>query len=216
MPHWFYISLRPSFGFRWGAKSPAVDTASVSARVLGFCLLVWLIWVSAGFAEAAEAGPTEAQVKAALLFNIAKYVEWPTNTFASASTPLVVGICEGGAFGIEFEKFTAGKMIGDRPVRIRRILHDQEYKECHILFIGAAEKKRQAEILDHVKGLPLLTAGETDDFLRQGGMIEFVIKENKVRFQVNLAAARKIPLSISSRVLNVADVVTGKAERSAE
>jgi hypothetical protein len=192
------------------AFEPASRFAFWGWFILGLC---WLGWGLAGTAGAADAPPTDTQVKAALLYNIAKYVDWPAPSFASTSAPVVVGIAGGGGFGAEFEKLIAGKQIGDRPIQIRRVAREPDLKECHALFIGATDKKQQAELLDWAKKLPVLTVGESDDFLAQGGIIRFVLKENKVRFQVNLKPARQAQLGISARVLSVADAVLGKPER---
>ncbi len=178
-----------------------------------FLCVGWLSWWLASAAGATNSPPTEIQVKAALLYNIAKYVDWPAQSFASTSAPVVVGISGGGEFGAELEKLIAGKQISDRPIQIRHVAREPDLKECHVLFVGATDKKHQAEILGWAKKLPVLTVGESDDFLAQGGIINFVLKENKVRFQVNLKPARQAQLSLSARVLSVADAVVGKAER---
>jgi len=103
-----------------------------------------------------------------------------------------------------------GKNISGRGIDVVRFSDGEDCSKCQVLFVGASEKKRLAEILDLVKAKPVLTVGETEGFTEQGGVINFVKKDGKVRFEIDLAAARMAQLSISSRVLSLADKVTGK------
>ncbi|MBC8097745.1 MAG: YfiR family protein, partial [Akkermansiaceae bacterium] len=96
------------------------------------------------------------------------------------------------------------------PVRVVEPKNGAEWAQCHVLFIDASEKERLQEIIPKVKNLPVLTVGESDEFLEAGGIIKFIKKENKVRFEVDLNASRLAGLQISSKLLSLAEVVRGK------
>lgn len=191
--------------------------SGLGAGSLGTTWLVWaVLWAAIQlpvFTTEAEAPPTEYQVKAALLYNFAKYVEWPAHAFVAPASPLVIGIAGEDPFGEELEKIVGGKTIGARAIVVKRLAKENPPVHCQVLFVGYSEKKRRKEILEKVQGLPVLTVGEGEEFLVQGGVIAFVRRENKVRFQVDLKTARKGQLTISSRVLNVADAVLGRADK---
>jgi len=152
----------------------------------------------------------ENQVKALFLFNFAKYVDWPSQAFPSDNATIVIGLVGEGSFGDDFKQVIAGKTINGRTVVVKRVAGEQEYKSCHILFISASQKDHLAEILSAVKGSAILTVGETEQFLAQDGMINLRKKENKIRLEINLGAAQRANLKLSSKLLGVADVVLGK------
>ena len=153
---------------------------------------------------------SEYQVKALFLFNFAKYVDWPADAFQNNGAPIIIGLVGQDSFGDNFQKIAAGKAINGRQVVIKHLTNPEEYKSCHILFVSASEKDRLAAVLDAVKDSPVLTVGETDGFLSEEGIINLTKKANKVRLEINLKAAQKVHLQLSSRLLTVADVVLGK------
>jgi hypothetical protein len=182
---------------------------------IGFLFgLVHLSLVAGIFtAGAEEAMPTEFQVKAAFLINFPKYVDWPTNAFAETNSPITVAI-----FGDENVANEVQNMIGNgrissgHPVVLKRIAREEEInRDCHILFIGTAERQRIPSILEKIRGEKILTVSESDDFLEQNGIINLARQGRKIRLQVNLAAAGNAQLKISSRLLVAADVVKGKS-----
>ncbi len=158
-------------------------------------------------AQAAVAGFDEYQVKAAFLYNFAKFVEWPPGTFISPTDP--IGICIAGAnpFGATLDSMVQGKKIGDRIFAVRRIPDTQQTKGCQILFIGSTEWKRVRPLLEALKGAAILTVGDTEDFLADGGMIAFQIAGPRVRIQIDLEAAERSHLKISSKLLSLAEIV---------
>jgi len=162
----------------------------------------------------AHAGPsvTEYQVKAVFLLNFAKYVDWPAEAFATATTPIVIGVLGEDNFKGDLEGAVKGRSIGGRTIVTRHVTADDEVDSCHILFISSSERLRLGEILGKTKTLPILTVGECDQFTEKGGIINFTLKEGKVRLEIELNAARQSRLRISSRLLSVADVVIGKAK----
>ncbi len=172
-------------------------------------------WLPARAAAATSAGETsvlEYKVKAAYLYNFVKYVDWPPVSFAETNTPIIIGLYGEDKFGDALQKAVEGKTISERRIIIQPIGKDDDAGKCHILFISVSDKKRLGEFLNKIKALPVLTVGETDQFLEQGGVIKFVKKEGKIRLEVNLDAARQAKLQINSRLLSVADVVKGKSK----
>jgi hypothetical protein len=162
-----------------------------------------------------ETSLNEYQVKSLFLLHFAKYVDWPADAFEGANAPIVIGMIGGtgeGKFGRELAKTVEGKTVDGRPLLIRQIQTPEDCDKCHILFIRTSEKTEMAEILVRLKSRPVLTVGETDHFMEQGGVINFLKKEGKVRLEINLDAARQANLQISSKLLNVADVVKGKSK----
>lgn len=192
---------------------PSVARAMARAamvRLLTAVLAAVVLPCVATIATAETPALSEYQVKALFLFNFAKYVDWPPHAFANDSAPIVIGLVGQDNFGDNFKQVIAGKTINGRPVVVKHVASEQEYKGCHILFISASEKSGLPEILNAVKDSPVLTVGETERFLAQTGMINFTKKENKIRLEINLGAVQRANLKISSKLLSVADVVMGK------
>ncbi len=175
--------------------------------LIAFCgLLLRAVNVAGG-----DVSMTEYQVKALFLLNFTKYVDWPPVAFAGTNAPIVIGLYGEHKFGDAVTKAVEGKTISGREIIVQPIGKDGDFGKCQMLFISDSEKNHLGEILDKVKALPVLTVGETEQFMEQGGMINFVKKEGKIRLEINLTAARQAKLEISSKLLGVADVVKGKA-----
>jgi hypothetical protein len=153
---------------------------------------------------------SEAQVKAAFLFNFAKYVDWPPSAFSNAMAPITIGVIRSDPFGDALHR-AEGKTINGHPFVIKDLSSESDLTGCQILFISHSESFRMAGILEKARSLPILTVGEDDAFAQNGGIINFVLKKGNIRLEIDLAAARKARLTISSRLLAVADVVKGKA-----
>lgn len=165
---------------------------------LGF----WLAFAPVGFGEEA---PTEYQIKAAFVYNFVKFVEWPPQAFAKPSSPIVVGVLGENVFGDNLEQAIHGKVINNRPLEFEACHSLTEATNCQVLFISGSEKGRFPEIFAALQGKSILTVGDTDRFCAAGGMINFIIVERKIRFQINEASARKAGLTISSDLLSLAE-----------
>jgi hypothetical protein len=169
--------------------------------ILGLSL-VWLL--ASGGSRAQESQPTEYQIKAAFLFNFAKFVEWPPTAFAEATSPLVIGILGDNPFGGDLDRTIRDKTINNRPLVVREFRSPAEATNCHMLFISTSVKQRLPEIFKALRGASVLTVGETDRFTEAGGMINFVAEGNKTRFQISEVAAKSVGLKISSKLLSLA------------
>jgi hypothetical protein len=141
----------------------------------------------------------EYQVKAAFIFNFAKFVEWPGDAFSDGG-PLVVAVVGDDPFGGALDRIN-GSMANGRRLRIKRLRMGDNLRACHILYIAQSEARNVGKILDNVRGTSVLTIGETAQFNQSGGMIRFVIQNQKVRFEINANAASQVRLRISSKLL---------------
>lgn len=151
---------------------------------------------------------SEYQVKAVFLFNFAQFVDWPAAAFPDSVTPLVIGILGDDPFGGVLDQTVRDERLGARAFRVRRYQSVDEITTCHILFISRAEGPRSNVILAGLKHRPILTVSEADGFAERGGMIRFVTDRNRIRLQINLEAAEAAHLTISSKLLRVAEIVT--------
>jgi len=161
-------------------------------------------------AAAQSEPPTEYQIKAAFLYNFAKFVEWPTDAFADPRAPIVVGIVGEDPFGSVLDKIVLGKTVNGRVLEIKRLKPGPDLRNCHILFLNSSEKKHLAPILESLQGSSVLTVGETDRFAQSGGVINFIFEENKVRFEINSETAARAGLKISSKLLALARIVANQ------
>ena len=164
-------------------------------------LLLGLLLASNSFAQ--DAQPSEYQVKAAFIFNFAKFVDWPPGAFADAKSPLYIGILGENPFGANLERTVQDKLLNNRPIVVKECRTLEEAKKCHLLFISTSEKKPLQETLDGLAGTNILTVGETETFIKSGGMINFFREGNRFRFEINDAAAKKAGLKIDSKLLGL-------------
>src|SRR6202163_2091297 len=153
---------------------------------------------------------SEYLIKAGFIYNFAKLVEWPTSAFAQQDSPIVIGILGDDPFGGTLDRIVADKKINGRGFAIRRLRWSKDLKDlrdCNILFVSSSEKEHIDSVVDAMKWLPVLTIGDTPGFAKRGGIVNFTLEDNKVRFEVNVEAAKRADLTISSRLLTLARIV---------
>ena len=153
----------------------------------------------------------EYEVKAAFLFNFALYVEWPPEAFPTPTAPIIIGILGDDLFGNVLDQTVRGETVRNRPIAIHRSRQIENLKHCHLLFISKSESGRLAHIFAKLAGTHCLTVGETDRFAHNGGIINFRLQGANVRFEINLNAARRSGLAISSKLLRLA-ILIGSAQ----
>jgi hypothetical protein len=164
-------------------------------------------------ARPAEDPPlTEYQVKAALLLNFVRYSSWPATAFAEPRSPYVVGVAGRDPFGRDLEKAFEGKFVKGRPFVLKRVSSEQEMRACHLLFVSSSERRRTRDLLEKIQGAPVLTVGESPEFLDQGGTINLLLRSGSVRFEINLESARTAGLKMDANLLKVPVSVRGKRE----
>jgi len=152
---------------------------------------------------------TEYQVKAAFLFNFAKFVEWPPSSFSDASAPLRICVFGRDPFGQGLRDIVNEKTVNGRKLEVDYMVDLQVVGTCHILFIASSQKARLKQILERLRGTTALTVSDSEGFAEQGGMINFVLDNDRVQFKVNRNAAHQAGLKISSKLLSVAKLVIG-------
>jgi hypothetical protein len=153
---------------------------------------------------------SEYLIKAGFIYNFAKLVEWPTASFAQPDSPIVIGILGEDPFGATLDRIVADKKINGRGLAVKRLKWSRDFKDlkdCNILFVSTSEKEHIESVIDAMKGLPILTIGDAPGFAKRGGVMNFVLEDNKVRFEVNVEAAKHADLTISSRLLTLAKIV---------
>jgi|HubBroStandDraft_6_1064221.scaffolds.fasta_scaffold108733_2 hypothetical protein len=151
--------------------------------------------------------PSEYELKAAFLFNFAKFVDWPSNTFAEPKDPFSVCVLGTDPFGGALDDALRGKFIAEHPVIVTRVKRVADIIRCQILFVAASESRHLPEILIKLRGECVLIIGETDDFASSGGVIQFTLEDSRVRFSINTDAADRAGLRISSKLLALAKIV---------
>lgn len=173
-------------------------------RVTSGFLLGWLLCSPVMVARAQESQPSEYQIKAAFIYNFAKFVEWPPEALPANNSPFVIGILGENPFLDDLKKVILNKTINEHPIEIKTFRSAAEATNCHLLFISSSEKDRLEEIIKELGQSSVLTVGETERFTESGGMINFVVESKKIRFQINDEAAKKVKLKISSKLLSLA------------
>ena len=150
--------------------------------------------------------PSEYQVEAAYLYNFSRFVEWPAK---GTNAPGSFTICVLGEdpFGQALDATIAGEAIGNQRVIARRISSPQMSVDCQILFISSSEANRLNKIIEALNKSSVLTVSNIPQFSERRGMIQFVLEENRIRFEVNLTATQRAGLTLSSDLLKVATVV---------
>jgi hypothetical protein len=155
---------------------------------------------------AQNAKPREYQVKAAYLVNFAKFAGWPKSVLHSAEA-FPICILGNDPFGPDLNAALAGEAIDGLPLRAIRITSAEEVTGCRVLFISSSKEKQLKTILADLDNSGVLTVSDIPQFASRGGMIEFVLEGNRVRFEINLDAVARAGLSLSSELLRVAAVV---------
>ena len=174
----------------------------------------WVLWVlgTVGLlflsARAQTSTAGEYQVKAAFLYNFAKFIEWPPSSFSDASAPLRICILGRDPFGMELHDIANEKTVNGRKLQVTQLADLRTARTCHILFIASSEKTELKQTLESLQGADVLTVGDTKGFVEKGGMINFVLENDRVRFEVNHRAAEQAGLKVSAKLLNIAKSVT--------
>jgi hypothetical protein len=179
-------------------------TLTGAGRRLIAGVLAW-VWVGVGGLHAQPPRPTEYQVKAAYLYNFSQFIEWPAN--ASAEDAFAICVLGQDPFGPILDAALAGLSIDGKSVVTRRLAKPQEGTGCRILFISSSEEQRLKETLTALGKNSVLTVSDIPQFAQRGGVIQFVLAGNRVRFEINLTIAQHAGLILSSDLLKVAVAV---------
>ena len=225
-------AMRPppgSLSERWTGSAPCrilerlADSSAAALRAVfawsrGACSCVRLVTpgiflfflAAPAFAQVAKA--PEYSLKAAYLYNFAQFIEWPDDSFTSADAPIVIGVLGEDPFGGALDQAVKNKTAHGRSFEIRRSKQMGELRACHVLFISASEARRLPEILTAVPQKGVLTVSDVDRFAEQGGIINFYMENNKVRFKINLSAAGRAGMKIRSQLLRLGTIIREKGD----
>jgi YfiR/HmsC-like len=159
-------------------------------------------------------GPSEYKVKAAFLYSFTKFVQWPPFSSENSNDPVTVCVFGENPFGGALQEILVGKTFNGKPFAVKEMTSTQETRACLILFVSASERKRLKTVLESLQGAAVLTVGDTQGFAEDGCIIDFVLEDNKMRFEINTIAADRARLKISSKLLSLARIVSNdKAQR---
>jgi hypothetical protein len=184
---------------------PARRLGSHRFAVVGMLVFAWVMTISPGMGLAETPTSLEYKVKGAFLLNFAKFTKWPADEFVATNTPITIGIVGDDPFGSALDQLVADETIGTRRIVVKRLAFSSDLSQCQVLFIP---KSADAEdVLKRVVSPGVLTVGESDNFLDAGGVIRLLIEDKKVRFEVNMAAAQRARLTVSSQLLKLARTI---------
>jgi hypothetical protein len=147
----------------------------------------------------------EYQVKAVFLYNFAQFVEWVPDSFSAPDEAIGICILGKNPFGSALQDAVKSKMVAGRSFLVREVSDAKQAARCHMLFISATEQERSVPLLGELKGLSILTVGETDRFIAAGGIISLGVRESRIRFEIDAGAASAAKLKISSKLLSLAE-----------
>ena len=173
--------------------------------------VLWLLFAASSVFG--QEKPGEYQVKAAYLYNFGRFVEWPAKLTTTNTGPFTICVLGEDPFGPALDTTLAGETIGNQKVAARRISSLQESVNCQILFISSSEAKRLNKIIEALDKSAILTVSDIPQFSQRHGMIQFVLEENRIRFEVNLTATQRAGLTLSSELLKVATAVRKSPQR---
>jgi hypothetical protein len=189
-----------------GSRAHLSGQCSLSPRWLRSLATGLLLCAFASFGglKAQAPQPTEYEVEAAYLSNFGRFVEWPVRAGANERDPFYVCVLGQDPFGSLLDAALKGETIGGAPMAARRVSSAGDAANCRIVFVNSTKDSELKSILATLRNSNALTVSDTFNFTRQGGMIQFVLDGNRVRFEINLAAAQRAGLTLSSQLLKVA------------
>ena len=171
--------------------------------VIKTILMSWVVWILVGQCATVDAQlHDERAVRAAYVFNLLQFVEWPPDKH-----DLLLGVLGGQITGDVFGKMLEGKKVDGRTIHVRLARSDEELRLCDIVYFADAETSRPKSVLTNLRDSKILTIGEANSFAQDGGIVGLVKEDEHIQIQVNIEAAQHARVSISSHVLNLAVIV---------
>jgi hypothetical protein len=196
---------------RAGGGTQALPGASAVSLLASLTLVFSLILSSASGQSVSN---SEYDIKAAFLFHFAQFVEWPSDAFKEQGSPVTYCTIGDDPFHGALDRALAGRILGMRPLHVQHLKASQQIQSCQIVFLGANEKNVMAATLATLRLDPILTVGDSEHFVQEGGMIGFLLEDNKVRFEINLEAAERSNLKISSKLVTLARNVLPRSKEN--
>lgn len=193
--------------------APCDSQGTIAARLRACAVVLACAVLAASSTARAGAAPRrEYEIKAAFLYHFARYVEWPEEDPPTPRDAFVIAVVGRDPFGGALDRIASTRTVGNRKIAVRRFESPDDCAPCDVLFVSSSEADRLHGVLARTKGAHTLVVGDTKGFARRGVAINFFIERNKVRFEINPAAARRAGLKISSKLLRLARIVRDLAE----
>ena len=174
------------------------------AQRLRILTIAMSLTLGIGLAAASAQSAPEATLKAAFLYNFAKFAEWPAD--AAAVDPLVICVLGDPAIANALDETVKGRTIDGRKVGVSRVKPDG-LRACHVLYIAGLDARAANQIVDDLNNAPVLTVADREQFAQNGGIAGLFVEEGRMRFAINVEAAQRCRLRISSRLLSLAKIV---------
>jgi hypothetical protein len=193
----------------WTLRSSTSKHAGERTRehIMALVLVTISVFSVSPVARAQTNPPSDYQLKAAFLFNFAKFIDWPSSSFASPQSPFTICILGLDPFGTVLDDTLKGKTIGGRPIAVRRLKDKAEGQRCQMVFVSSSESAHLTEIIGSLQVANVLLVGESNGFAALGGTIELMLEDNHIRFAINTDAADRSGLTVSSKLLALAKIV---------
>jgi hypothetical protein len=181
--------------------------AHVILRYHGAAILALLFFLLASLLHAQQQKASEYEVKATYLYNFGRFVQWSTGAVAAKSDSFPICVIGQDPFGAALDAILSGESIDGKAVVAKRVAKPQDAMSCRVLYVSMSEDSRLKEVLAGLNKAGVLTVSDIPQFSQRGGMIQFVLVGNKIRFEVNLTSAQDAGLTLSSDLLKVAVAV---------
>jgi hypothetical protein len=174
-------------------------------------LIIVLLAASPAWGAPDEAARVvQERVKAAFLYKFASYVEWPTAAFANADSPIIIGVAGADQMSKELEQAVGGRQVAGRPLKVRQLGADAAGDDCHIVFVGGdSRQERSTQLLASAKTRPVLTVTDRADHPADS-VINFLVLDDRVRFDISREAAERKGLQLRSQLLGVARQIVSR------
>jgi hypothetical protein len=189
---------RHLFGQRCGTEAGV----RCVGRIAGWAAIWALLGMITGYAQ--EPKHPEYEIKAAYLYNFGNFVEWPAKSGELAGNTFTICVLGEDPFGPTLDATVSGETIGQKRVEVKRLARLQQAAACRVLFISSSEAGQWKEMMPSLDKTSVLTVSDMPEFARRGGMVQFVLEQNRVRFEINLTSAERAGLVLSSQLLKLA------------
>jgi hypothetical protein len=205
-----HFKMRTQADLRKAGRPSARFQPCASARLLASQVALLLVahLFSTNVGISADSSYTEYQLKAAYVFNLLRFVEWPSDAPAGPQGKWVIGIVGNSPVGGELALLAGGKRVDGHELSIKKVRETDNLRECHIVFVSASEERHLPSILAALRGSSVLTVADFNRFIERGGMIQFVTDGERIRIDVDLGATSRARLKVSSKLLALAQAVT--------
>jgi hypothetical protein len=148
----------------------------------------------------------EDQIKAAYIFNFAKFTTWPASKFSEPGSPLIIGIFGEDPFGVLIDELVKGELVQGRPIEIKRYKDSDQISYCHVFYVHHSNNVDLEDIIRKLESLDVLTISDIDNFTEKGGIVKFFQDDGKMKFEINGQVVKNSRLMISSRLLRLAEI----------